>query len=107
MNGTLHARPWTGGDAVLVQVGDILDRGVGEVTALLRILQLSSEAEAAGGEVIALMVRVKRDCICFAFHCVAFGDFSANRMLYSMACVRVRVRVLSCVSFTMEFIYLG
>lgn len=102
MNGTLHARPWTGGDAVLVQVGDILDRGVGEVTALLRILQLSSEAEAAGGEVIALMVR---DCICFAFHCVAFGDFSANRMLYSMACVRVRV--LSCVSFTMEFIYLG
>ena len=46
---------WAGSNSILVQVGDILDRGVGEVSCLLRLQQLSAEADAAGGKVIGLM----------------------------------------------------
>lgn len=46
---------WTGGEAVLVQTGDFLDRGAGtfEVVELLRSLQ--QQAPEAGGEVLILM----------------------------------------------------
>ncbi|MEJ2189502.1 MAG: metallophosphoesterase, partial [Acidobacteriota bacterium] len=46
---------WIGGDATLVQTGDLFDRGL-EVRAVLDLLmRLQEEAAAAGGEVIVLL----------------------------------------------------
>ena len=39
---------WSGGDAVLVQTGDVLDRGDDEVAILARLDALGAEARAAG-----------------------------------------------------------
>lgn len=48
-------RRWTGGTALLVQVGDVLDRGAESRQALDLIRKLESEAERAGGRVIFLL----------------------------------------------------
>jgi hypothetical protein len=46
---------WIGGDATLVQTGDLFDRGL-EVRAVLDLLmRLQGEAKDAGGEVVALL----------------------------------------------------
>jgi len=51
-DGTPH---WTGGNAHVVQVGDILDRGGAELEALFLLLRLREQAEAAGGAVHLLL----------------------------------------------------
>jgi hypothetical protein len=45
---------WAGGDTTLVQVGDILDRGDGELRLLYFLERLAGEAAAAGGAVHVL-----------------------------------------------------
>jgi hypothetical protein len=45
---------WSGGDATLVQVGDILDRGEAELRLLYFLERLAGEAAAAGGAVHVL-----------------------------------------------------
>mmetsp|Transcript_39116 Transcript_39116/g.65720 ORF Transcript_39116/g.65720 Transcript_39116/m.65720 type:complete len:451 (+) Transcript_39116:189-1541(+) len=45
---------WIGGDTVLVQMGDILDRGDDEIGILRLLWQLGDEAKAAGGAVYIL-----------------------------------------------------
>ena len=45
---------WVGGDTVLVQVGDVLDRGDGEIACLFLLERLAREAELAGGAVHVL-----------------------------------------------------
>lgn len=45
---------WTGGDAVVVQLGDILDRGDAEIATLMLLRQLGRQAEAEGGAVYIL-----------------------------------------------------
>lgn len=45
---------WSGGDAILVQTGDILDRGNDEVALLAFLERLKAEAQAAGGRIYAL-----------------------------------------------------
>jgi len=45
---------WCAGQDIMVQVGDVLDRGIGEVHILQRLDKLRVEAEAAGGMVIQL-----------------------------------------------------
>ncbi len=46
---------WGGGKAVLVQVGDVLDRGVRTRPALDLLMRLEKEARQAGGRVIVLL----------------------------------------------------
>ena len=46
---------WIGGNAVLVQTGDVFDRGVGVLQTFELLRRLETEAAAAGGEVVVLM----------------------------------------------------
>lgn len=48
-------RHWSGGEATLVQLGDILDRGSQVRQTLDLLMQLQVEAEAAGGRVVVLL----------------------------------------------------
>ncbi len=48
-------RHWIGGDLVLVQTGDILDRGDGEQAILDLFVRLATEAAEAGGAVYRLL----------------------------------------------------
>ncbi len=54
--GAIDARDrWIGGDLVVVQTGDVLDRGDDEQAILDLIARLEREAQAAGGAVIMLL----------------------------------------------------
>ena len=46
---------WCGGDATLVQLGDILDRGAEEAECFELLWRLDFEARAAGGRVVCLL----------------------------------------------------
>jgi hypothetical protein len=46
---------WIGKDTVVVQLGDILDRGDDEQAILDLIFKLEGEAKAAGGELVMLL----------------------------------------------------
>lgn len=46
---------WTGGNAHLVSVGDLLDRGPGSRQAMELLMRLEGEAQAAGGRVHVVM----------------------------------------------------
>jgi hypothetical protein len=46
---------WVGGDAALVQMGDLINRGGRSRGAMDRLLRLRAEARAAGGEVVWLL----------------------------------------------------
>ena len=46
---------WIGGDAIMVQTGDVPDRGPDSLLILHDLMRLQDEADAAGGRVIALI----------------------------------------------------
>jgi len=46
---------WCGGDTVLVQVGDVLDRGVDEAGCVETLLRLRHQSRKSGGNVVVLL----------------------------------------------------
>lgn len=49
------AGSWSGGEAVLVQTGDFMDRGAAVREVMELLIRLQGEAHAAGGEVVVLL----------------------------------------------------
>ena len=45
---------WSGKEAVLVQTGDVIDRGPHSIEAVQLLRQLQTQASAAGGQVVRL-----------------------------------------------------
>lgn len=60
---------WIGGDTVVVQLGDILDRGDAEIATLMLLRQLGRQAEADGGAVHILNGNHESLNVCGDFRC--------------------------------------
>ncbi len=68
---------WIGGDTVVVQLGDILDRGDGEKEILDLFEKLAPQAKAAGGEFIWVLGNHEFMNVYWDFSYVTPGGFSA------------------------------
>ena len=77
---------WTGGDATLVQTGDLFDRGAAVKDVVETLIRLEREAEQAGGRVIVLLgnhegmnlLRIPRDLNPDTYK--AFADKSSKKL---------------------------
>lgn len=90
---------WTGGELVVVQTGDVLDRGDDEQQILDRLEQLEGEAKAAGGALIWLLGNHELMNAAGDFRYVTPGGFSdfedvpgIDRKLVSDAPAQVQAR---------------
>jgi hypothetical protein len=70
-------RAWSGGTTILVQTGDVFDRGPGVRDALDLLMRLEGEARRAGGRVEALLGNHEMMNILSEFKDVAPGGFAA------------------------------
>ena len=68
---------WVGGDSVLVQTGDVVDRGPDSLKIIQNIMQLQSEALRAHGQVIALIGNHEAMNLTDDLRYVSAADFSA------------------------------
>jgi hypothetical protein len=66
---------WTGGDAVVVQLGDVLDRGDNEIGVIMLLRDLDRQARAAGGAVYMLNGNHESLNVCGDFRYVTPGGF--------------------------------
>mmetsp|Transcript_12607 Transcript_12607/g.35169 ORF Transcript_12607/g.35169 Transcript_12607/m.35169 type:complete len:409 (-) Transcript_12607:1856-3082(-) len=66
---------WCGGDTVVVQLGDILDRGDHEIQILHLFLRLKEQAKEQGGDVFLLNGNHESLNICGDFRYVTSGGF--------------------------------
>ncbi len=72
------AAQWTGGDTVLVQLGDILDRGDRELAILSLLQLLQRQARAAGGDVLLMNGNHESLNVMGDFRYVTPGGFSES-----------------------------
>ncbi|MDB5432115.1 MAG: hypothetical protein JWP35_3231 [Caulobacter sp.] len=68
---------WTGGKAVLVQTGDVVDRGPDSLKIVLDLMRLQKEAPKAGGRVIALVGNHEAMNVTDDLRYVSQGDYAA------------------------------
>jgi hypothetical protein len=68
---------WTGGDAVLVQVGDAVDRGNDSLKIIQDLMRLQGEARHAQGQVIALVGNHEAMNVTGDLRYVSAGDYAA------------------------------
>lgn len=66
---------WTGGDATVVQLGDVLDRGDNEIGVIMLLRDLDRQARAAGGAVVMLNGNHESLNVCGDFRYVTPGGF--------------------------------
>ena len=88
---------WTGGKTILVQTGDVMDRGAGVRTALDLLMALEPQAAAAGGRVQVLLgnhevmnlLADTRDATPEIFRSFADGDSESRRERAFQAATRI------------------
>ena len=94
---------WTGGDTIVVQLGDILDRGDAEIASLMLLRQLGRQAEREGGAVHVLNGNHEGLNVCGDFRCARHvisawhsGVFAAEKGVttsHHSSCVQFRAFV--------------
>jgi hypothetical protein len=70
---------WIGGDAILVQTGDVPDRGPDSLLILRDLMRLQGEAAAAGGRVVALIGNHEAMNVIGDLRYVHEGEYAAFR----------------------------
>lgn len=68
---------WVGGDTVLVQTGDVVDRGPDSLKIIQDLMRLQREAPRAQGQVIALVGNHEAMNVTGDFRYVSAGDYAA------------------------------
>jgi hypothetical protein len=68
---------WIGGDAVLVQTGDVVDRGPDSLKIIQDLMRLQREAQRARGQVIALVGNHEAMNVTGDLRYVSAGDYAA------------------------------
>lgn len=68
---------WTGGSTVLVQVGDVVDRGPRSLDIIHDLMRLQREAPRAGGRVVALVGNHEAMNMTSDLRYVSAGDYAA------------------------------
>lgn len=71
------ANHWIGGKTVLVQTGDIVDRGADSLKIIRHLMQLDGEAKRAGGRVIVLMGNHEAMLVIGDYRYVTPGEYAA------------------------------
>jgi Calcineurin-like phosphoesterase len=85
---------WTGGDTIVVQLGDILDRGDAEIASLMLLRQLGRQAERDGGAIHILNGNHESLNVCGDFRCATLATSCAhtciaNILAAASACVHL------------------
>lgn len=71
------ANHWIGGKTVLVQTGDMVDRGADSLKIIRHLMQLDGEAKRAGGRVIVLMGNHEAMQVIGDYRYVTAGEYAA------------------------------
>ena len=71
------ANHWIGGKTVLVQTGDMVDRGADSLKIIRHLMQLDGEAKRAGGRVIVLMGNHEAMQVIGDYRYVTPGEYAA------------------------------
>eukprot|EP01025_Chloroclados_australasicus_P066482 TRINITY_DN91756_c0_g1_i6.p1 TRINITY_DN91756_c0_g1~~TRINITY_DN91756_c0_g1_i6.p1 ORF type:complete len:356 (-),score=12.43 TRINITY_DN91756_c0_g1_i6:880-1845(-) len=76
---------WTGGDSVVVQLGDVLDRGDQEIAIILLLRELDRQAREQNGAVYILNGNHESLNVCLDFRYVTWGAFQEAALYYGLS----------------------